>query len=1006
MKLINLTLSNIHSLKGPYSIPFTSGILGDAGLFVISGPTGSGKSSILDAITLALYNRIPRVSVPINSSVIEKQGVVLSQYARECFVELEYEVDAIRYRSHWSIKYRSTGTLEERKHELVYADSNEIISNSLNEIIKKTEEIIGLTYEQFVQSMVLAQGQFDRLLKANKNDRNKLLEEITGGSIYRSIGLAVYIRNKSLIDQEKILQTRIDEVNVLTDAQLKEYNLYIKTNEPALKLSQTEIKEIESSRTRKEGIQKKQTELGKLEDEIILNGNQWKEFATSIELLARHEEASAFRTSINEWKDLDKTRSSSTTDFIKNQDFLKLANEDKEEAISAAGSLVNKELNAASLNSELELFRTEIESLIKSESTSEVEVKNAHINVQRIVERIHLAGHSAFELENTPEQTKEFINEIDRDFKDAGLTIESDIQIELHQVTSKIDQIRNLFLFKENYDSASKNHADAKDLLKIEEAKVQLADDQLNDTTAKLEILEPELQILRNEVEKLILQRGLDDHRSHLIDGEPCPLCGSKEHPLIQELQEQIEGEKEKLLKAKDALVSSLRTLKIQSENTIQTLESVINKQKEAVLKKGQALSSSETLLKELSEQLGWQSTDDVEIWQKEKSKIEIRFAKLSQLENKKTLRKELLDFIVQKEKLDKVDLLFKEATSKREGRYKGVDLSRDVQNALSTFQKAQNECDQLTKRIRELSDAIESANKDILALENELIPKINAKGFETLQRLFEALLSHADADTIRKHREALSKNESEITGSIKQLIKELDELKQQDDASISLEELLVKISDMNEAIMDMNTKIIEAKKVLDEDAKRQVYFEQLMQERTALKKDVSLWKRLNSLIGDAKGNKFANYVQELTLEQLIQYANGHLKGLTDRYQIMKPDKDNLRVADMHLGGTLRDVVTLSGGETFKLSLALAFALSDLASQNVQIESLFIDEGFGSLDPDSLDDAIGVLEDIQSKGNKSIGIISHVGELKERISAKIKLQPTGTGYSDLQIVNE
>jgi exonuclease SbcC len=120
----------------------------------------------------------------------------------------------------------------------------------------------------------------------------------------------------------------------------------------------------------------------------------------------------------------------------------------------------------------------------------------------------------------------------------------------------------------------------------------------------------------------------------------------------------------------------------------------------------------------------------------------------------------------------------------------------------------------------------------------------------------------------------------------------------------------------------------------------------------------------------------------------------------------MKPDKDNLRVADMHLGGTLRDVVTLSGGETFKLSLALAFALSDLASQNVQIESLFIDEGFGSLDPDSLDDAIGVLEDIQSKGNKSIGIISHVGELKERISAKIKLQPTGTGYSDLQIVNE
>jgi exonuclease SbcC len=189
-------------------------------------------------------------------------------------------------------------------------------------------------------------------------------------------------------------------------------------------------------------------------------------------------------------------------------------------------------------------------------------------------------------------------------------------------------------------------------------------------------------------------------------------------------------------------------------------------------------------------------------------------------------------------------------------------------------------------------------------------------------------------------------------------------------------------------------------------DAEQQIYFKGLTNERAAIKKDLTIWKRLNSLMGDAQGNKFANYVQELTLEQLIQYANEHLRGLTDRYQLMPPEKDNLRVADMHLGGTLRDVVTLSGGETFKLSLAMAFALSDLASQNVQIDSLFIDEGFGSLDPESLDDAIGVLEDIQSKGSKSIGIISHVGELNDRISAKIKLKPTGTGYSDLIILND
>jgi exonuclease SbcC len=103
------------------------------------------------------------------------------------------------------------------------------------------------------------------------------------------------------------------------------------------------------------------------------------------------------------------------------------------------------------------------------------------------------------------------------------------------------------------------------------------------------------------------------------------------------------------------------------------------------------------------------------------------------------------------------------------------------------------------------------------------------------------------------------------------------------------------------------------------------------------------------------------------------------------------------------MGNSQRAVTSLSGGETFKLSLALAFGLSDLAAKNVNIESLFIDEGFGTLDPESLDQAITILEDMQNTSNKSIGIISHVGELKDRIGAKIKLVKNGIGYSTLQV---
>jgi exonuclease SbcC len=160
----------------------------------------------------------------------------------------------------------------------------------------------------------------------------------------------------------------------------------------------------------------------------------------------------------------------------------------------------------------------------------------------------------------------------------------------------------------------------------------------------------------------------------------------------------------------------------------------------------------------------------------------------------------------------------------------------------------------------------------------------------------------------------------------------------------------------------------------------------------------------MNTIIGDASGKRFSDFVQDITLTKLIEYGNKRLKGFSDRYVLNNDSKsDALMVIDTYMGNTIRSVTSLSGGETFMLSLALAFGLSDLAARNVEIESLFIDEGFGTLDPDSLDQAITILENMQSESNKSIGIISHVGELKDRIGAKIKLVRTGSGYSTIEI---
>lgn len=135
--------------------------------------------------------------------------------------------------------------------------------------------------------------------------------------------------------------------------------------------------------------------------------------------------------------------------------------------------------------------------------------------------------------------------------------------------------------------------------------------------------------------------------------------------------------------------------------------------------------------------------------------------------------------------------------------------------------------------------------------------------------------------------------------------------------------------------------------------------------------------------------------------------ANKRLTLLTDRYKIDKAlegEDDGLIAIDAHMGGQRRSVKTLSGGETFIMSLALALALSDFASRNIEINSLFIDEGFGTLDPETLDQTLDTLEVLQAKSSKMIGIISHVSSLKERIATQIQLTQNGQGYSAIKVI--
>ena len=165
------------------------------------------------------------------------------------------------------------------------------------------------------------------------------------------------------------------------------------------------------------------------------------------------------------------------------------------------------------------------------------------------------------------------------------------------------------------------------------------------------------------------------------------------------------------------------------------------------------------------------------------------------------------------------------------------------------------------------------------------------------------------------------------------------------------------------------------------------------------------LWRKISEVIGSADGKKFRTYAQSLTLEVLLGYANEHLKSLAPRYAVIRvPSSEmELQMVDRDMGDEVRSVNSLSGGEGFLVSLALALGLSSLSSHTTRVESLFIDEGFGSLDPDTLEVALATLDSLQASGRK-VGIISHVPGLAERIGVRIEVAPGGGGRSKVRVL--
>ncbi len=1003
MKILKIRFENINSLKGVHEIDFSVNPLASAGLFAITGATGTGKTTILDVITLALFDRIPRVDEKISKGLIERTGLIITRNMNSCFAEVSYQCLKGIFTSKWSISLTRTGTLREYELEL-YDSSGALLDLKKTEVPPANEKNIGLNFDQFIKAIILAQGDFSAFLKAKGDERGKLLEQITGSWIYRELGKAAFSRNRqfgqeleNLLAREKDLRNRLMDndsfaqlLSELTqrDNSIKSYAARIKTLNDQKKLKE-DIRQMASNLAVKETREK---ELASEHDEFVrLNGAR----------LEKHRKLMPFSKKLWDWQQQGKNLISNTERQVKiQQDILGSQNRDAEirkEVARLTGS--SDEVPAA-----LDAFEKKVLEIERQKAEKDTLAETGKKEIVRICGELKMKP----DLSNPGKMEAEVRRLISaKDSLIGILTAGLDPEL-LESPEAGLKKVRSLSEFADRYKTEKFQLNNLKQRLEkdnneLSEALKVIAELPELIAKAKDEKTKADL-ILDNLVkERRIreLSASLEEHRKRLTDGEPCPLCGSIHHPYREhgpatadELSGKINAAGEecelcrKTLFSLETRLNQNTEIKERKSKEITDLDKDILKVTE---KCNLALSGLPADYRSMEPQAILDSlrtlTDDLE-----------------KLISESAAKKKLIDLTGRLGTLLDLTTMADELHQKRQLLFNGIDVRQVTGSLIKRFTENNTTRDRQIEDKKELDERVEKGRKDLTALEEEL--KNELPGYPEIGKALQDIIKETDYRILTTREETLKNGLLEIRTTLKEFRTRLGEMK---------------LSDTPAQVEDINAELETAGKKLDEEntlrdvlvTRKGIQTESLKELETVnadierQKKTSEKWVLLNKYIGDSEGKKFSTFAQQLTLYQLVKLANRRLRMLNDRYQLDIPEEDrddSLSVIDTHMGDLKRSVKSLSGGESFLVSLALALALSDLASRQVDIKSLFIDEGFGSLDRLTLDMTIDTLEKLQFETSKTIGVISHIEAMQERIATQIRLTRNGQGYSSMEIV--
>lgn len=1037
MKILRLRILNLNSLRGEHLIDFTEAPLVNDRLYAIVGPTGAGKTSILDAITLALYGQTER-----NKSETDRAdggGSVISYGEGECEAELEYETLTGKYVSTWTrqrARKKAKGKLQGSKHRIAKFDpvsgQQKILAEKKKDVKRVTEEVVGLDYERFVRSAMLTQGEFARFLKSDHGNKAAILEKITGTEIYQELGTAAFERQKTARENLERSEESLTTNPPLSEAARTELNAEAGKLETQIAGKQQQLQSCQAQLNKHERFAELAAKIKQNDADLATAKTAWTALAPKREALKKSVRLGSLRTSLE----------ASARLATESQ---KLRNEitGLEQQLIAQNKLFAK--GEAQLKSAREK-ETEFKQKLPARTKKTTEAAELERQINRLQEEARIHQGNATKLEEEGKELRKLTNQQGAKIKELTTGLggrsanevqqEADgLQKRIGELRTRVEDLRQWLSIRQLEERLAQLRTEKTELDK-QVASFQASVKQLTQEAKASQVHLEEREEVANAY-RLRLQ--LADHRHELKDGKPCPLCGALDHPILKEMEPvtdaRMEAVKAKVVAARQRLATASNQLK---EAEVRQGNSAAQGQKMA-----QAISQEQSNLAQLP-QPKIPNSDTAETIRgtlnsqaAELSKHEATAAKLQVvLKSVPALRDLEGRLATNQQRLAKLTAEHQSLTeSLNKAKRSGKELRDQVKELLGGDFTAEHCRLLLEKRDRTLAATLATATTQAAKLAGEKkavaekLKSVEARSSETAKALSETnqsletglaemgltqeaaraqLLAPEIEEGLRSELAQVDRRRDLLEQQAKELQTTKSGLEAELSAIPAMAKLLEEKVELEQAVNQTQQSLGGVKLRIEQDDQRQKETADKREELTKLRAEANRWARLGQLIGSADGKKFRSYAQAITLQRLVDIGNRHLERISGRYRMeydppSSGGKEELSmvIIDQYQNDNKRTMATLSGGESFLISLALALGLSDLASGKALIESLFIDEGFGTLDSSTLDQAMDTLESLQAQG-KMIGLISHVQSLRERIRCKIVVEPVGEGFSSLR----